>query len=520
MIAPGKFKRYQIPTQNAGPLGICQAPDGSIWFVEASANKIARMTPSGTFKEFAVPTPESGATGIVAGPDGALWFTEARGQVGRMTVSGKFVELPVKGEYYSYPDQITVGSDKNIWFTEQWGFGVLGRIELHDIKKSDPKYLSITLSLKKQPQLGVAQNIPVKVQVRDLHGKIVAGKYPYPVHLTTTDQQNAALSRINVTSSQEAVGVKFSGADSDATIGATANGGARLTPALLVPSTPKEYPLPDDSSDLALGAHYTLWMCLANGNIASRSPDGTIHDYTATGPFSQDGCAIVEAPDGNAWFTDYANDRIGKITPKGKVTFVDLGYHATPYWMVLGSDGALWFTEQLQKKIGRLTTDGKLTTFATQQSPLYIAATPNGNLWFDDEGSLYKMNLKGKQTLIGGIEYYGTPLWSAKGALWYLNDSKLEELDATGKVIGRYEYPRDCAPTDLTTTPDGNLWYYDAGNRCVGRMTPSGVFSTVLTYNRNNGYFNTPGIVYGPKNDIWFDEPGNKGLGWVDPTTI
>ena len=56
-----------------------------------------------------------------------------------MTPSGNFTVLPVKGKYdYNYLAQITVGADKNIWFTEGSELGLLGRVELHDVKNSRP----------------------------------------------------------------------------------------------------------------------------------------------------------------------------------------------------------------------------------------------------------------------------------------------------------------------------------------------------------------------------------------------
>ena len=44
--------------------------------------------------EFGVPDPDSRPTGITAGPDGALWFTEAgANQIGRITTSGAVTEF-------------------------------------------------------------------------------------------------------------------------------------------------------------------------------------------------------------------------------------------------------------------------------------------------------------------------------------------------------------------------------------------------------------------------------------------
>ena len=42
-----------------------------------------------TFSEFPVPTANSSPNDIAAGPDGALWFTEAQAnKIGRVTISG------------------------------------------------------------------------------------------------------------------------------------------------------------------------------------------------------------------------------------------------------------------------------------------------------------------------------------------------------------------------------------------------------------------------------------------------
>jgi glucose/arabinose dehydrogenase len=36
---------FPVPTANSTPQDIVQAPDGSLWFTELGANKIAKVTP-------------------------------------------------------------------------------------------------------------------------------------------------------------------------------------------------------------------------------------------------------------------------------------------------------------------------------------------------------------------------------------------------------------------------------------------------------------------------------------------
>src|ERR1700761_2057853 len=84
-------------TVNAGVLAIAAGPDGNLWFTEAQANQIGRITPAGDVTEFSAGiSPASGPDGIVAGPDGNLWFTEATGnRIGRITAAGVVTEFPV-----------------------------------------------------------------------------------------------------------------------------------------------------------------------------------------------------------------------------------------------------------------------------------------------------------------------------------------------------------------------------------------------------------------------------------------
>src|ERR1051326_2578438 len=72
---------------------------------------------------------------------------------------------------------------------------------------------------------------------------------------------------------------------------------------------------------------------------------------------------LVAGPDGNIWFTEYVANRIGRITPDGKVTEFpivlpeDESFKAAhqPFAIVAGKDGNLWFTEGLGNAVARIT---------------------------------------------------------------------------------------------------------------------------------------------------------------------
>ena len=67
---------------------------------------------------------------------------------------------------------------------------------------------------------------------------------------------------------------------------------------------------------------------------------------------------IAAGPDGNLWFTNFANGRIGRITPAGVITtFTDPdGMVDGPDGIAAGPDGNLWFTSSRNNRIGRITT--------------------------------------------------------------------------------------------------------------------------------------------------------------------
>jgi streptogramin lyase len=96
---------------------------------------------------------------------------------------------------------------------------------------------------------------------------------------------------------------------------------------------------------------------------------------------------IVAGPDGNLWFTNAANDSVGRITPSGDVTTYS-GLAAgvkEPGAITAGPDQNLWFTS-LNNRIGRITTAGEIATYEVRRGRprglFGIAAGPDGNIWF------------------------------------------------------------------------------------------------------------------------------------------
>lgn len=94
------------------------APDGNMWFAENRTNRIGRITPAGAITEFRV----SGAPNdITVGKDGSIWFTQGDNaltagivepsRIVRMTLTGETTQYPVDGLPFG------IASGRGIWFT-------------------------------------------------------------------------------------------------------------------------------------------------------------------------------------------------------------------------------------------------------------------------------------------------------------------------------------------------------------------------------------------------------------------
>ena len=124
--APGNIGRITpngTITEFAAPLAgaIAAGPDGNMWFI--GDDTIGRITLTGTVTEFPIPTPNSGPTNIAAGFDGTLWFTEttankiARVSLGGLGLAVTTTSLPAAtvGQSYSATLAASGGTPPYSW---------------------------------------------------------------------------------------------------------------------------------------------------------------------------------------------------------------------------------------------------------------------------------------------------------------------------------------------------------------------------------------------------------------------
>src|SRR5579863_116485 len=147
-----------------------------------------------------------------------------------------------------------------------------------------------------------------------------------------------------------------------------------------------------------------------------------------------------------------------------------------PQGIAAGSDGALWFTLFYDNEVGRVTANGHVTVFrlnATLNSATYITAGPDGALW------LTLLNEGGGTNQIG-------------------------RLTTSGKLT-LFAVPKTSWVWDITTGPDGNLYFTDAASR-IWRVTTSGKFTAFPFTDSTGGY--PWQITRGPDGNLWFTDRG------------
>src|ERR1035441_9673226 len=125
-----------------------------------------------------------------------------------------------------------------------------------------------------------------------------------------------------------------------------------------------EYAMPTGNAPwgITTGSDGALWFTEYYDNKIGRiSTVGAITEYAIPTPNNQPN-SITSGPDGALWFTEFFGNKIGRITTGGAITEYPVPTPGSnPTEIGMGPDGALWFTEQNGNKIGRITPGGAMT---------------------------------------------------------------------------------------------------------------------------------------------------------------
>ena len=165
------------------------------------------------------------------------------------------------------------------------------------------------------------------------------------------------------------------------------------------------------------------------------------------------------------------------MTPAGQMTTFPLPTPKSGAWgITAGPDGNLWFTEPYANQLGRITPSGQVTEFPVP--PFYLSekeeiiAGPDGNLWFSD----FIGDRIGRITPTGQVKVF--PLRHAQGItagrdgnVWVALGGAIARITPAGQIT-RFLLPAPSYAVELTTGPDGTLWFTELDTNKIGRFTP------------------------------------------------
>ena len=226
-----------------------------------------------------------------------------------------------------------------------------------------------------------------------------------------------------------------------------------------------------------------LVMALAVPGAGMAATPGQVKEFAiptaASMPFD-----ILAGPDGNLWFTEQAGVKIGRITPKGKVTDFPIGGGMQPRQLTVGPDKNLWMTDQGANLVYRITPNGAAPPTITAgaallATPRGIATGPDGDLWIANAlGTVQRVKpdgtADGPAIITGGSNLQ----YITKGA-----DNAMWVTDFNGGLIRIATTPpfpstpvdigMNKAPLGITSGPDHKLYFAEAGAAPAGERIGS-----------------------------------------------
>ena len=216
-------------------------------------------------------------------------------------------------------------------------------------------------------------------------------------------------------------------------------------------------------------------------------------------------------------------NRIGSIEPDGGglMEYPLPNPGSSPRIIAFGADGNIWFSEHLGNRMGRITPEGKLSEFAiptAQSQPRAIALGADGNIWFGmfAGGKIGRITPKATSRSSRPHATAG-PARSPPGPTATSGSPNTAPQDRAHHAAGRFtEFPLprpNSGPGDITAGADGAMWFVELngadgqttdGNR-VGRITMEGVVTEYPMPSQSGSAIN---IAVGPDGNVWYTKGG------------
>ncbi len=238
--------------------------------------------------------------------------------------------------------------------------------------------------------------------------------------------------------------------------------------------------------DPAVGRDGALWFTEQLANKLGRldPATGAIREFPLKTPNSGPH-GLVADRDGNIWYTGNYAGLIGKLDPRtGAVTEYKMPdpLASDPHTPVFDAQGILWFTVQGGNMVGRLDP---------QSGKIDLKKVPT------KDASPYGM----------GINSKGIPFFCEFGS------NKIAKIDPKTMEIAEFTLPEGTRPRRMAIAADDKVYFTDFEQGHLGRLDPA--TGAVKMWASPGGPNSSPyGMTITPDGMVWYSEAG------VNPNTI
>ena len=227
---------------------------------------------------------------------------------------------------------------------------------------------------------------------------------------------------------------------------------------------------------IAAGPDGNMWVTQTNG-VARFAPGDPVSAQKFTINDITDPRAITAGPDGNMW-TGSA-DKVVKIppaTPNTPQVFSGTGLSGAR-WITTSSDGYLWLADFGVPQVVRVATDGTGQVFPIAGGSQGIAAGPDGQVAYSQQGvapyyiGRRTATVAEEKTPVPGTDPFGVA-FGTDGAYWtgQFATNDLGRVTTTG-AYSTLAFSANSGPRHLAAGPKNTLWVTPVRIDKVGRVT-------------------------------------------------
>lgn len=170
--------------------------------------------------------------------------------------------------------------------------------------------------------------------------------------------------------------------------------------------------------------------------------------------------------------------------PGATVTPLAVSGSANPVRLAAGPDGNVWFIDEGTKAVGKLTMSGSTATTTT-----YPIVLPAGQAVFN-----------GARAIAGGPDAVWFVVQGCSNSSCANATADLGRITPDGTMSIIPISGANNSADRMVIGPDGNIWYSDSSNNAIVRVTPQGSATTFATTRSPHS------LVVGPDQNIWFGE--------------